>query len=401
MARTRPKSRSEAAKQKLKKKLLPAVQVVASCLRSLGNEETVEDYLEDMGISEVEEISVLRRSTTAISNLLNAKAYPVETDGQDFRDLKELDQYFVFRQGSSRVMLVAPMESFRCNKRYSKNKPLGVLRRPGYCDPLMLAFPGRKACADAHDKLLDSEIWAEYVHKFAKHIEFKFRGDGFDKWHDKEEGSSFASHVEPKLMLFFACYLLVNRMGHELNLHMLWLLHNLKSRIEADIFISEEPCTDCKRFKAAIETHTGLKFSLKVCQNLGILKPYRDEKGRRKYPRYPEEDSELDEEDVQMQLSPALSSTSKIMVLIKSNTGTSTKTRTEVHVTSVAKREPRRRKRQYEEDDDNEDYEESPRKSRTDDQSVVLIPRTRARVRSSIGVMTPAASFPHRFIRLK
>jgi hypothetical protein len=384
-------------KEKKKEKFLRAFKEVTSCLKSVEDEEDVEDWMGDMGISG-EDIKNVRKSCEAISNLLRVKEKPVKTTRQDN---ETLDQYFVLRQGYRSVILLAPVESLRCNSRYGKKKVLGVLRKVGMACPLKLAFPGWKNCADAHDRLLDSELWAERVLKFAKHIDHRFKDNGFDQYHKKEIGASYASHVEPKLMLFFACRLFVNRVGEPLNLRKLHLLRRLQSGTEAEIIVSEEPCTDCKKFQEVIELVTGLKFKVKVCQNLGILKRYRNDKGAKIYQRYPTESPELDEEDVLEQFSPPKESKSNIMVMIKSSAGMSDKTTAEIHVTSVAKREPRRRKRQYEEDDDNEDYyEEYPRKSRTDDQSVVLIPRTRARVRSSIGVMTPAASFPHKFIRL-
>jgi hypothetical protein len=191
------------------------------------------------------------------------------------------NEYFVFRGASKSVMLLAPMERFTGLGSYSSKKVLGFVRLKGNQYPEMCAFPGWTACAEPHPKLLDSQFWTQQVLKFAEIYGYKFQKGSYDDHHRVPVGSTYASHVEPKLMLYIACKELQNLTGEEFHLGKLYMLK--RSTMQAEIVISENPCQNCKLFKSMLEELTGLKFSVKLAPNLGQLKPKRNHQGSRYY----------------------------------------------------------------------------------------------------------------------
>jgi hypothetical protein len=212
----------------------------------------------------------------------------------------------------------------------------------------MMALPGWKHCAHEHHRLLDSEIWSKYVFQFAKDHDFQFTKDNYDLYHERRAGHSPASHVEPKLMLWFACYILTKRMKQKFNLKHIYLLRKLKTKIEAEIIISEAACPSCQKFRELIEVCTGIEFTFKVCKNLGMLKPYKDSHGRKRYPRLASEESESAkgaeiEEDNKQHPYPLQPPSPNIMVIVKSQI----QSRSE-----ISKLKQPRKRRQYDDDSD-------------------------------------------------
>jgi hypothetical protein len=342
------------------KKLIAALQVAASHLKTIENEADVADFIEYNCLGDDETIQKLRKSCTAISKLLRAKASPVDAEGGSANSSTIMDPYFVYRAASNSVMLLAPVEELRCNRYYSNRKVLGFVRRPGENFPLMLALPGWNHCADHHPRLLDSEIWCEYVLQFAAHLDYQIQLGAFDIHHKKQAGSQYASHCEPKLMLWFACHIFTKRMKEEFNLKKLYLLRKLKTKIEAEIIISEAPCSSCTKFKELIEFYTGLKFTFKVCKNLGMLKSYRDAYGIKKYPRLASEEPEFTkgaEEDYEQRY-PLQAPSPNVMVIVKV-------LNTEIQsVSKISKLKQPRKRRQYDDDSDDEDYQEPRRRAK-------------------------------------
>ena len=397
--------------------MAPAHKTGSRC-QGLGNSE----YMEDLSDPESPSIQANNRKTrkmkkasketrsgssmASVSKLPRVKAKPFETESELSESSKVLDQYFVFRASSNSVMLLAPVESLQCNHRYNNKKVLGFIRTQGTSFPLMLALPGWKTCAEAHDRLLDSELWSERVHQFAEHVGHQFRTDGFDLLHNKKVGLSHASHVECKLMLWFAHHIYARRIKEEVNFRKLICLHSLKSTIEADIVVSEEPCKQCKTFKNLIEWYTGLKFTFKVCSNLGLLQSYRDANGRKSYPRFAYDESEPDvsslveEEDEEEHIYPLQPRSPNIMVVIKSHAGSSTNAQiSQTQLSSIKKqnisssRTPKqiRKKRQYEDSEDEKDYQGPQRKTPVKDKCSPK-PQTRAGIMTTMGLVSPGPS---------
>ncbi|KIN04254.1 hypothetical protein OIDMADRAFT_26867 [Oidiodendron maius Zn] len=363
------------------RRIIAALEKAATILKNIGDEEDVADFLDDNDITDDEDVQSLRKSCHAIANLLRIKTTAVKNSAA-LDTSKVLDQYFVLRAGSSSVKLVAPIEEFHCNKYYNNKKVMGFLRRQGDLFPLMVAFPGWKACAEAHPRLLDSDIWSNKVLEFAENVGHHFKLDGWDIYHKMREGLFQASHVEPKLMLSFACYLQKKRLKEKLDLRKLHHLRRLTSRIEAEIIISEEPCASCKKFKEDIELVTGLKFTFKVCENLGMLKSYRDSHGRKKYPRFASDESEAtDSTDIEDDY-PLQARSPHIMVVVTSNLGSSTSNPKE-----------RRQKRKYEDSDDEEEYKEPRHRSDVQNKCANMpAPRTRGSTRTITGLISPGPS---------
>jgi hypothetical protein len=383
-------------------KIIRTLEAAATFLQGIGGEEDAADFLDENGLTDADVIQNLQKSCSAISKLLRARAAPI-TENEASRSCR--DQYFVYRASSRAVMLLAPVESFRCNSYYTNNKVLGFIRRPGEAFPLMMAFPGWKNCAEAHPKLLDSEIWHDYVLQFAENIDHDFRTDGFDLYHGKKKGSSYASHVEPKLLLWFVCHLYTKKTNKPPNLRRLHVLRRILSGIEVEIVISEEPCRSCQLFKEEIEIVTGVKFTFKVCSNLAVLKAYRDTYGRKRYPAFAIDESELpqmreasEDNDENVQLYPLQPRLPNITVVLNSNISSSNSRDLEVRV-SAAKKQSRpgietpktqRRKRQYEDTEDEEDYRE-PQKQlyRPKEHTLRPSPRTRSTSKSETGLVSP------------
>jgi hypothetical protein len=387
-----------------RKKIINALENAALLLKEIGDAEDVLDWLEDNDVADTPDVQDLRRCCKEISNLLRVKTMAADTEGEAAEYLKRLDQFYVLRAPSNSVMLLAPVESLQCNRTYHKNKVLGLIRRKGEGFPLMMALPGWKCCADAHPKLLDSEIWSERVKEFAQNVDHKFWASGYDKFHNKENGDMYASHVEPKLMLFWACRLQTKRMGWKLNLRQLHYLRHIKSRTEAEILISSEPCLSCQKFKELIELVTGLKFNFKLCPNLGLLHSYKDSRGQKRYRHFTSDESEAtvssqieeeEDEEEEQHIYPLQPRSPNIMVVVKSNAGS---TRVSVSQTSLITtkkqtlpRVPKpkeRRKRQYEDSEDEEDYTETPH---IEDKRTIR-PRTRGSTMAETGLVSPGPS---------
>ena len=402
------------------KRGLKALESAASFLGGIGSVEDVTDWLDDKGLTDEEVIRNLRRACTAISDLLKARASPVNTGNRVSESSSGLDEYFIYRAASNSVMLLGPIESIRCNRYYSNKKVLGFIRRRGEGYPFMIAFPGWTPCAEAHEKVLDSEIWTKYVMQFAKNVGFTFQEDRFEVHNKIRPGTTHASHVEPKLLLFFACHIFIKRMKRKANLKQLHLLRHSGSTTEVEIFISEEPCYSCKKFKREIETVTGLKFHFRVCRNLATLKFYRNTRGCKTYPSFAADEAELveriqiEEEDNNEEYEeyerrfPLQPRSPNIMVIMKSHIS-STKTEiTHAKLSSVKNQslaiidvtKPPCRKRQYEDTEDEDDYAEPQRRLQSSSKCAITPPRrTRASIKSGTGLMspTPTPSSSHRY----
>ena len=419
-----PKSKSITTKATpLPKRGLKALDAAASFLREIGSVEDVTDWLDEKGLTDAEVIRNLRRTCTAIADLLKSRASPVNIADRPSESSKALDEYFVYRAAPNSVMLLGTIESIRCNSSYYKNrKVLGFIRRRGEGYPFMIAFPGWKPCAEAHEKVLDSDIWTKYVLQFAKNVGFEFQEDSFDLHLNVRPGTARASHVEPKLLLFFACHTFIKRTKGKVNLKQLHLLRYAESTTEVEIFVSEEPCYSCKKFKVIIEFVTGLKFHFRVCPNLAILKSYRDAHGYKKYPSFAANDSELaesiqmeegdesrlaegihiEEEDEEYERRfPLQLRSPNIMVILRSNISSSNtvKQRPLQGKSGPLKKQSQeilevpklpRRKRQYEASDDEDDYEPRRRGQPSNESPVTPAPRTRASRKNGLGLMSPA-----------
>ena len=277
------------------------LEVLSAYLSQIEKTGNVTDWMEANNCSSKGYIKQFLQKINVVARLLESKdeaddAAPAPAPPHEApMFLAAKDQYFTYRGLNRSLMLLAPMEIFQGIEGYSTKKVLGFVRLKGNPYPEMCALPGWTPCALEHPKLLDSEFWTDQVQIFAEFVGHKFTNGSFDKHHKVPVGTTFASHVEPKLILFMACREFEKLIGEELHLGQLWKLNRLKSTMEAEVIISEAPCRDCLRFKIMVEELTGLKFSIKLAPNLGQLKPQRDARGSRFYGLTASDDG-LDEE---------------------------------------------------------------------------------------------------------
>jgi hypothetical protein len=385
---TRVRKGKKSTSRAAAKQNLPTRQEFLKILESLSkisSEADVEDYIADQGF-EGDELERLKNSATAIANLFRVKESAVKAPAGN---QEAMEQYYIVK-GKKSVMIVAPIETFKSTRNYTMRKVLGFLRRPGEQYPLLLSFSGFTECAEAHPRLIDSSIWTAKVMEFATNHGHSFRGDGFDKFHKKPIGTSFASHVETKLMMAFACGLLTRRLGEKLDVRKLYKLHELKSRKEAEILIPRPACEECQKFQHIMELVTGIKFSLTVCKTLGFVDPVRDKRGYLTYPNYATEsyDPEIEDDAPEPELEQIRAFQNKnhpgtnVMVVLKSKIPSIVpREQKEIRRSSKSANNPglTRAKRQYEQSDDDEEY--SPcvrrRKVQRDEGALTITPQTK------------------------
>lgn len=387
---------------------LKALQDGALFLSSKGGIEGITDWIENEELPNSDFLHTLQRCCTEIATLLKFKASPLTASQDTSTSAKIEDEYYVFRASSHSVKLLGTIESFACNRLYSSKKVLGFIRRPGEGFPYMVAFPGWGACVDSHSKVLDSKIWSERALKFARNIGHQFRTDGFDTFHGKPFGASYASHVEPMLMLFYAHQIFVKTRKEDFSLRRLHLIRLTKAKIEADIFVSEEPCRSCKVFQELVEAVTGIKFHIKVCKNLATLVPFRTPQGYKRYPasvpESPDDDNDRDPEEYEEYERryplPPPSDNIAVSVPSKSNTGVVVAVKATNLNFILAKSKPSkdnapkqsRKKRQYEQSDDDDEYQGGRGRLHSDDNQSSSSVITRASSRNRSGLLSPSPS---------
>lgn len=155
--------------------------------------------------------------------------------------------------------------------------------------------------------MLDSAEWLELVKQVAPFFGHKFKRGQFDKRHKREDGDEYASHVEPSLMLWYACYLhrkltgvdmpFKERLGH------LFKLQKSGRKFEAEILLSKGSCSPCEIFQAGFEAFTGIKFTFPVMDNYAPVLPLKNEQNFEYYPQF---GSYNDEEDFELAVEQAM-----------------------------------------------------------------------------------------------
>lgn len=272
-------------------------------------------------------IQQLREQCFIVDKILNP---PAEVNGAEVPStIDHYDQLFMYLAKSNLVYLVQPVHVFAGNRYYKRNKTFGLVRVDKNSEPLMCTISGAKNCADLHPKLLDAELWTEEVIHWAKEHGHTFRNGMYDELHGKTPGHYHAAHVEPRLMLWFACYMVNQRLGlnkpeREQIAH-IWRLNKFKD-ITAEIMIShsnKKACGSCMAFQKDIEEYTGIKYSIISCPNLGELQMVRSKYRKNEVPLYAvDSEQEGDEEEVESAVpTPTLK---QIEVVVRSKTTTTT-----------------------------------------------------------------------------
>jgi hypothetical protein len=284
--------------------VLKIIEAAAKALAAIGGREEIAAFLQANGIEEGDTIGSIRNHCAAIIRLLPEAKSRTELPAEDVPSTIELyDQSFVYRASSSLLYLLRPIEVFKGKASYHRGKVFGFVRSKGSSDPAMCAFPGWTVCTEKHPKLLDPDIWTTVVKEFVTFHNHDFKVSPFDKYHGREGGDTYAAHVEPRLMLWYAIDILQRQTGKvrppSKQRGDLWTLKGIaRETIEADIVISLPPCPQCLMFQEFMERYTPIKWNFIVCKNLGEVKPIKVKHKRVPLPLFADEieDSEAESE---------------------------------------------------------------------------------------------------------
>lgn len=282
--------------------VLKIIEAAAKALAAIGGREEIEAFLQANGIEEDDTIGSIRNHCAAIIRLLPEAKSCTDLPAEDVPSTIELyDQSFVYRASSSLLYLLRPTEVFKGNQNYARQKVFGFVRSKGSPDPEMCAFPGWTVCAEKHQKLLDPDIWTTVVKEFVTFHNHDFKVSPFDKYHGREGGDTYAAHVEPKLMLWFAIDILQKQTGKvrppSKQRGDLWMLKDVARKpIEAEIVISRPPCRQCLMFQEFMERYTPIKFYFIICKNLGEVQFTKGKYGQVSLPLFADEIEDPDAE---------------------------------------------------------------------------------------------------------
>ncbi|PMD22123.1 hypothetical protein NA56DRAFT_113802 [Hyaloscypha hepaticicola] len=285
-------------KLKVAMRLIEAAQAT---LADIGDAEEIEALFRANGVDGEKGVEDFRNKCFAIVDML-----PEAKSTNNFvpSTIDLYGQSFLFRASSSLIYLLKPVDVFKGNKFYSRNKVFGFVRAKGSHAVLMTALPGWVESVDPHPKLLDSALWTEVVKPLADFHNHKFRTAPYDIHHNKEKGYTYASHVEPRLMLWYAIDVLQKRTGKvgsplEQRGNLWQLMNEVHETIEAEIVLSRPPCDECLAFQQFFERYVPIKFFFIVMENLGAVKREKNKQGKRTFPLFAREYSDSESESDQ------------------------------------------------------------------------------------------------------
>jgi hypothetical protein len=251
------------------------LEAAANTLAEIGDAEEIEALFQANGADGEKTVQEMRRNCFSILQLLPEARSINNFSADEVPSTIDLyGQSFLFRASSSLIYLLKPIDVFKGNSFYNRHKVFGFVRTKKSTAALMTALSGWVQNADPHPKLLDSGLWTKVVKPFADFHNHKFKTAGYDTQHKKEKGYTHASHVEPRLMVWYAIDLLqkhTGKVGSPLDQRGdLWKLSKkVQDNIEAEIVLSRPPCDQCLAFQKFFEEYTPIKFSFIVMTNLG------------------------------------------------------------------------------------------------------------------------------------
>jgi hypothetical protein len=277
--------------------VLGVLEKTAAVLSSFGNSEDVEELLENGGFQDADAVKDLQSLCETISDHLRSSTTADQSTIPSTINL--YDKHFVLRGPSNQLFCLRPVEVFQGLAKYSRRKVLGWVQQPGSKFPLMFALPGSQSVAN-HPRLLDSERWNKDVKRWGGFHNHIFKKYVFDESNGKEAGDTYASHTEPRLMLWFSCYMLEKLTGvvKPIREHIgyLFRIKDLKRGIQAELYLTEAPCKPCLLFQKLVEEYTGIKFTIIVVPNVGHLKPKRNKYKVKQYSLYASDSESEDSE---------------------------------------------------------------------------------------------------------
>ncbi|RFU24924.1 hypothetical protein B7463_g11415, partial [Scytalidium lignicola] len=251
--------------------------------------------------SKLEEINVsLKLSTNTLTRIVNfVKDHKIEVvelqKNQYFQQLVEmcnlviqsipaqvqddlvrhLGEIMFMRRGRNKLLLVQEVDSLMSNRQSAFNsKVFAFIKTKSSPYPIMGAVSGWSTVAQPQVTLLDNDDWTHNVLDFHRIYDYRIRNSSRDPFHpQKIPGVYFSCHVEPRLMLWYACERAKQLFSYSQSqaLKSLEELRDFPHVDEVEILISDNPCPTCLKFKEKIEELTGLTFTIKVCQNVAEI----------------------------------------------------------------------------------------------------------------------------------
>ncbi|PBP27435.1 hypothetical protein BUE80_DR001753 [Diplocarpon rosae] len=274
------------------KEVLSALQKIAALLSSLGSKAEVEGII-------ARNNELLQGYRETLATLLAPVSSTHGSQGDVPSTIHLYDKYFAHQGPCKQLYILRPVDVIQGNLNLSRSKVTGFIQHKGSNFPLKYALPGWAVCHEYHPKVLDSGFWTEEVQRWGEFHNHNFQGNPYEQHNHKPKGYTNASHVEIRLMLWYACERLKELQGVEKPtralLGELWRLRNY-DRTAAEIFLTRTPCQPCLNIIKLIEEYTGITFHIRHMPNLGELQPTK-KNGWVTFDRYAPNSEDEDEEE--------------------------------------------------------------------------------------------------------
>lgn len=271
--------------------MVKLVEKFAIAIKTLGDPDNVRDYLTKDNLIDKETVRNLHKNChsikTALEHLGNVSDVPHVRPAST---INHYGEYMLYRPQDDKLLyLLSVAEVFQPNHRnYTRRKTLGFIRSKGSTFPLVCALSGMKNVLEDHPRMLNTAEWLEEVKHWAKNLDYKFKTGMWAKKHNVDGGDGHASHVEPALMLWYACEM-VNKTveqypSNRSAARQIWQLRGMD--LKAELVLSKAPCSECLRFRDKIQHQTQIEFTFaKPIANLADSFPVKDANGFDIYPR--------------------------------------------------------------------------------------------------------------------
>ncbi|KAH7342823.1 hypothetical protein BKA65DRAFT_595873 [Rhexocercosporidium sp. MPI-PUGE-AT-0058] len=285
------------------KKVAKALEKAAKMLTSLGNQADVLKTLERVASRGGDTADQVQEHCDTILTFLATSPRTAQNTNDEVPSTIDLyDQYFAHQAPGKQLYILRPVEVFKGNNNLTRGKVAGFIQNLGSNFPLKYALPGWTPCVEDHPRLLDCALWTKEVQRWAEFHNHHFPTHPFDQYHGKAQGHACASHVEPRLMLWFACDRLRELRGIDKPIRVLlgelFRLRDYDVKMEAEVFLTRDPCRKCLEIKKLIEDYTRILFHIRVIPNLGELQPERNKHGWVTFRRYAQVSEDDQDEEI-------------------------------------------------------------------------------------------------------
>ncbi|KAI6710523.1 hypothetical protein PZA11_003171 [Diplocarpon coronariae] len=283
------------------KEVLLALQNTAAILTSLGSKAEVERILKLSGSRNNETLQGYRDT---FATFFSPASLTHGSPGEVPSTIHLYDKYFAYQGPCKQLYIMRPVDVIQGNVKLTRKKVAGFIKDKSSNFPLKYALPGWVTCHEYHPKVLDSGFWTEEVQRWGEFHNHNFPSHPYEMTHLKPKGHASASHVEIRLMLWYACERLKELQKVEKPIRALlgelWRLRDYNQKAEAEIFLTRPPCEPCLEIIKLIEEYTRITFHIRHMPNLGELQPIK-KNGWVTFDRYaPNPEDEEKEEPIQV-----------------------------------------------------------------------------------------------------